>query len=195
MQSDTLRGFILRTLLWLPVCFAAWYMIAHYHAGIAGAIARVFINGLQSGLVTALEHTGPDFVFVTSIAVTGANGATGVLVPEVNPLVYTYGLALFAALMLGSRAKPWKLLIGVIALLPFQAWGIAFDFLVQVGVKMGAQISAQAGIIGWQREAIALCYQLGMLIFPSLMPVVLWTLFNRSFMERVFRLRAPIRHN
>lgn len=190
MQPDTLGSFILRTVLWLPVCFAAWYWSAPYHATLVGSTARVFIGAFHSGLVTAVEQPELNLVFVTGIEVHPGPDETAILLPEVNPLLYTYGLAFFAALMLASRAKGWKLLVGAFALLPFQAWGIAFDFLVQVGVKLGPEISAQTGLIGWQREVIALGYQIGTLILPTLIPVVLWVAFNRPFMERVLRSRA-----
>ena len=44
------------------------------------------------------------------------------------------------AMALAARAKGWELLAGAVALPPFQAWGIAFDFLMQVGIKLGPEI-------------------------------------------------------
>lgn len=194
MRPETLGGFVLRTFLWMPVCFAAWYAGARYHAIVAGTLARAIIEPFGSNLVASLEQSGFDLEFVTRIAVRAATGESAVLVPEVNPLLYTYGLAFFAALMLAARAKWWKIVVGALVLLPFQAWGIAFDFLVQVGVKVAPEISAQAGLVGWRREFIALGYQLGSLIFPTLMPVLLWAGFNRSFIGRALRSkREPVR--
>jgi hypothetical protein len=197
MKADTvsLGKFVLRTFLWLPPCFAAWYFSAKYHAAIAGELARLLVDLLKPGIVSALERSGIDLVFVTTIEVHPAPGKTALLLLEVNPLLYTYGLAFFLALMLAARARWWKILAGVAALLPFQSWGIAFDFLAQVGVKLGAEISAQVGLMGWRAEAIALGYQIGALIFPSLIPVVLWVVFSRPFIEGVrsqFRARMPI---
>lgn len=186
MRPEGLAAFVLRTFLWLPVCFAAWYALAAYHAAVVGRIARAFIDAFQAGLVTALEQSGLDLVFVTRIQVHPGPAETALLLPEVNPLLYTFGVALFAALMLASRAKPWKLLAGLAALIPFQAWGIALDFLVQVGVKLGPEVAAQAGVSGWQREAIALGYQIGVLIFPTLIPVALWAAFNQPFIQRIW---------
>ena len=119
-----------------------------------------------------------------------AGGQTALLVPEVNPLLYTYGLAIFLALMLAERAKWWKFLTGAAVLLPFQSWGIAFDFLAQVGIQLGPEVSAQAGLSGWRIEAIALGYQLGVLIFPSLVPIVLWAASSELFKESVMRSQA-----
>lgn len=189
-SAPALGTFVLRTFLWLPPCFAAWYFSAQYHAAIAGWLARVSVNWFKPGLVSALEQSGIDLVFVTTIQVHPVPGQTGLLLPEVNPLLYTYGLALLLALMLASRARYWLLLVGAVILLPFQSWGIAFDFLAQVGIRLGPDVSAQAGLLGWRKEAIALGYQLGSLIFPSLVPVLVWAGFNRQFIASVLRSRA-----
>ena len=188
--APSLGKFVLRTFLWLPPCFAAWYFSAPYHAAVAGRLARLLVNQITSGIVSALEQPALDLVFVTTLKVHPAPGQTALLVPEVNPLLYTYGLAFFLALMLAERAKWWKILAGAALLLPFQCWGIAFDVLAQVGVKLGPEVSAQAGLSGWRAEAIALGYQLGILIFPILIPVMLWAGFNRLFIESVLRSQA-----
>ena len=181
----SLKKFVLRTFLWLPPCFAVWYFSAQYHVIVVGGLARLFVNQFTSVIVSALEQSGFMLVFVTNIKVYPAPGQTAVLVPEVNPLLYTYGLAFFLALALAERVKWWKILAGTVALLPFQSFGIAFDFLAQVGIQLGPDISAQAGLFGWRAEAIALCYQIGVLIFPSLVPVVLWAASSRLFTESV----------
>ena len=182
--------FALRIGLWLPPCFAAWYFGAKYLVPIVGAAAAAVVGLFRSGLVAALERQDLALVFVTSIVVHPRPGQTGVLLVEVNPLLYTAGLPLFLALMLASHARWWKVLAGAALLLPFQAWGIAFDFLVQVGVKAGWEVSARAGLIGWRAEVIALSYQLGSLIFPAFAPVALWMAFNRPLVADLVRPRA-----
>ena len=119
-----------------------------------------------------------------------ATGQPGVLAVEVNPLIYSYGLALFLALMLAARARWWKVLAGVAILFPFQGWGIGFDFLAQVGAKLGPEVAAQAGLLG-AREAIALAYQAGNLLFASLVPVALFVAFSRPYIEGLVPARTP----
>ena len=61
------------------------------------------------------------------------------------------------------RKFRWQLLIivltglavGLLLLLPFQVWGVVFDFLLQVGIRPGPEITNQAGLSAWQREAVA----------------------------------------
>lgn len=175
-----LGPFVLRVFLWLPPCFAAWHLGAHWQTEIAAAFARLFIAFFNALLVSATEN-GTELVFVTTLEVQQA-GRVGVLSVDVNPLIYTYGLALFLALMLASRASVLRLIAGAAILLPFQGWGIAFDFLAQVGVKLGPEIAMQARLLG-AREMIALAYQLGNLIFPSLVPVVVWVALERPFVD------------
>lgn len=185
--APSLGRFVLRTFLWLPPSFAAWYFIAPAHAAITGMLARVWVDLFKSGLVSAIERQGSEVAFVTTLQVHPAPGQTALLVPDVNSLLYTYGLAFFLALMVAARGKWWKILAGAAALLPFQGWGIAFDFLAQVAARLGSDIAVQAGLTGWRGEAIALGYQVGSLIFPTLVPIVLWALFCRAFIESALR--------
>jgi hypothetical protein len=98
--------------------------------------------------------------------------------------------------MLGARAKAWKIVACAALLLPFQAWGAAFDFLAQVGVKSGTEVATLAGLVGWRAEIIALAYQLGTLMFPVLAPVALWVGFNQPLLARLTapRKAPPERH-
>jgi hypothetical protein len=189
-QPPTLGPFVLRVFLWLPPSFAAWYLGAHWHTEIAAAFARFFI-ALFNGLLVSATENGAELVFVTSIKVEQA-GQAGVLSIDVNPLIYTYGLPLLLALMLATRARFWRVVAGMAILLPFQGWGIAFDFLAQVGVKLGPEIAMQAGLLG-VREAIVLAYQAGNLIFPSLAPVAVWAVLERPFIESLRAYAPPLR--
>jgi len=186
----SLARFVFRTALWLAPCFAAWYLAAAFHGLAAGEAARALVELLKPGLVSALERQGTELVFVTTLLVHPAAGEAGVLVTEVNPLLYTYGLPLFAALMLAARSRAWKIAAGAAILLPFQGWGIAFDFLAQIGIRSGPAVSVQAGLAEWPAEAIALAYQAGSLLFPALVPVVLWAAFNRPLISRLAGSRA-----
>ncbi|MEO8104550.1 MAG: exosortase H-associated membrane protein [Betaproteobacteria bacterium] len=191
-EGPTLRQFVVRTFLWLPPCFAAWYFSAPLLAAVAGMLSRPVINLLTTGIVSALEQSGASLTFVTTLKVHPAPGQTALLLPEVNALLYTYGLALFIALMLAERAAWWKMVVGSVALLPFQSLGIAFDVLAQVGIRLGPEVAAQAGVGGFRLEVIALGYQLGILIFPTLLPIVFWAVASRLFNGIIMNSRARI---
>lgn len=187
MNAPSVGAFVWRTVLWLPACFALWYFTAPYHASIAGGFAHAWLALLTPGIVDTVERTGSSLTFVTTLRVHPAPGQEAVLVPEVGALIYTYGLALLVALMLAARAPVAKILAGAALLLPFQGWGIAFDFLAQVGIGLGPDVAASAGLANWRRELIALGYQLGSVILPSLAPVLVWGFLCRSFIEGLVR--------
>jgi hypothetical protein len=193
--ASPIARFALRAGLWLPPCFAAWYFAAKYIAPIVGACAMAAVSLFKPALVASLEHADAALVFVTTLRVHPQPGQAGILLVEVNPLLYTAGLPLLVALMLASRAPWWKILAGAALLLPFQAWGVAFDFLAQVGVKAGWEVSSQAGLMGWRAEVIALAYQLGSLIFPALAPVALWMALNRRFFTDLVQPNAHPRES
>lgn len=186
--APSLKKFILHTFLWLLPCSAVWYFIAQYHSVVVGKLARILVNEFTAGIVSALERSGVNMVFVTTIKVHPELGQTALLTPEVNPLIYTYGLALFFALMLAERAKWWKILAGAAVLLLFQSWSIAFEVLAQI-MQFGAEVSDQAGVRGWRLMTVEIGYQLGTFIFPSLIPVVLWAASSRLVRESIADLQ------
>lgn len=184
--APSLRKFVLHAFLWLPPVSALWYFSAPYHTAVVGGLARLLVNQFTSGIVSALERSGLDMVFVTTIRVHHESGQAALLTPQLNPLIYTYGLALFLALMLAERARWWKILLGAAVLLPFQSWSIAFEVLAQC-MQLGADVAAQAGVSGWRLMAVDIGYQLGTFIFPSLLPVMLWAANSPMFIESVLR--------
>ncbi len=196
MGRNPLYAFFLKAALWLPLCLALWYWKAEWFNGPAAIVSGWIMRGLFPGWVQAVEWSQRTISLVTTLRVPmvpGVNeGKVAVMVAEANPLLYTYGLPLFAALLLASgEAKRWrKLVLGALVLIPFQAWGICFDLLKQVAITAGPAVAAQTGFSPWQRESIALGYQLGTLILPTVAPVVLWLALNRQFIPALVLERA-----
>ena len=132
------------------------------------AIVRV---GLPD-LVRTIEQSGAIATFVTTLR-PGGTALNGVVTVDVNLLLYSFGLPLFAALTLAARERAWKrhLGVGYVALQPFIAWGVLADFLKNVAITAGPAVASQTGFAGWQREAIAFAFQFGSLILPAVAPV------------------------
>lgn len=135
-------------------------------------------------------HTEPGHIEVeTRIAIkmAGNNPNQGVaeLVVESDPSRYAYGLPLFLALLLASRGAKLlkKVLIGYLILLVPQTFSTVLEILRQIvmaGGRAGALASDQ-----WQLEAVAMGYQVGSLLVPTLAPVVLWLWLERSYFQTV----------
>jgi hypothetical protein len=158
----------------LPLALTVWYWAHETLILPVVPIARWLIERI---LPVSIEH----------VRVVGATVefAAGTHVIAVNPLIYGYGLPLFVAMMLASRPAglAWKLPLGTLLLLVPQAWGVAFDVLLNFTTRIAPLMSPS--IPAWKREAIAFGYQLGALILPAVVPVVLWLLGNRSFVYGV----------
>lgn len=197
MAHNPLYPFLLKGALWLPVCLGLWYWQAEWFNAPAALLSSWIMQTFFSGWVESATWAQRIFGIVTTLEIgtpPGIPEGEYTLVLESNPLAYGYGLPLFAALLLaGSEVQRWhRLTLGALLLVPFQVCGICFDLLKQAAVTSGAEVTAQTGFSPWQIEAIALGYQSGALILPSLTPVVLWLWLDRGFiamLERALYLR------
>ena len=166
---------IVRALVWLVPCFAAWYAGAVVVAWLPAKIAAPVLAQVAGGGATAhvtRRLAVYDVTLEGKYRPGGAERAEASV--EVPAATYTFGIALFAALALASRGwrTPGRLALGLALLLPLPAFGITFDALRQLG---GAP--QLAALLGWgqgAREAIALGYQVGSLLLPTLAPVIAW---------------------
>lgn len=111
------------------------------------------------------------------------------MVADINPLIYGYSVPLLAGLIfvtpLTRRRKLLQCAIGFVVLLPQQIYGVCAD-LVQKLVFLGTPETAAVILDqGLSKTAIALAYQFGYLMLPPILPIVLWVLMNRTFVERL----------
>lgn len=180
--------FVLRTLGWLPLAFAAWYFAAPLLLAPAVLIARAIVRVGLPDIVRTIEQSGAIATFVTTLR-PGGTALNGVVTVDVNLLLYSFGLPLFAALTLAARERAWKrhLGVGYVALQPFIAWGVLADFLKNVAITAGPAVASQTGFAGWQREAIAFAFQFGSLILPAVAPMVLWLALHGQFLAALRR--------
>ncbi|HLW11624.1 MAG TPA: exosortase H-associated membrane protein [Casimicrobiaceae bacterium] len=180
--------FVLRTLGWLPLAFVVWYFAAPLLLAPAVLIARAIVRVGLPDIVRTIEQSGAIATFVTTLR-PGGTALNGVVTVDVNLLLYSFGLPLFAALTLAARERAWKrhLGVGYVALQPFIAWGVLADFLKNVAITAGPAVASQTGFAGWQREAIAFAFQFGSLILPAVAPIVLWLALHGQFLAALRR--------
>jgi hypothetical protein len=179
----SLRQFVLRALAWLPLAFVVWYLAAPLLLAPSVLIVRAIASAALSDIVRSTEQSSALATFVTTLR-PGGTSLHGVVTVDVNLLLYSFGLPLFAALTLAAREPRWKrhLFVGYVALQPFIAWGVLADFLKNVAITAGPAVASQTGFAAWQREAIAFAYQFGSLILPAVAPAVLWVALHGRFL-------------
>lgn len=182
---------VLLTVLWAPV--ADWTMRP------AATLATVALQTAFPWWAGAAEYQGDSLSLATRIEIQvpdAPRNARAELVAEAQPARYGYGLPMLLALLLASGGKRLarKLAIGMVVLIPFQAFSIFFVLLKQVALGSGLGATAQVGLSALQLNGIGLCYQLGVLLLPTLVPIVLWLLLERAFLAAVMiegELRRP----
>jgi len=183
-----LTRFVLAVLAWLPATFAVWYLAAPIVLWPAMLIAELVARAGFADLVRAVDQNAAVLVFSTTLK-PGHTIEGGFVTVEVNALLYSFGLPMFAALTLAARETRWvrALVIGYVALLPAIAWGVVADFLKNIGITAAPQVASQTGFSALQRELIVFAFQFGSLILPAVAPAIAWVLTHRAFLERVRR--------
>lgn len=177
--------------LWMLFGFMLWYYLSAFH----GIPVRLLASEILSRILGS-EFLGivpnPDhhylFQVETKIPFQFPDGSLEALGFIVNPLVYGFGLPLLFGLVMASGVsflrKVATLLIGYLCVMLIQVWGVVWQSLKMLAFNFGPdahQVVIDAGV---SDELIALCYQLGVLIFPPLVPVVLWVLANWELIEQ-----------
>ena len=190
-MANPVRGqlgrFIIKVLSWLPATFALWYLAAAVLLWPVRLVAELVTRMAFADLVHAIERNGATLTFVTTLKPGSAIAASGQVAVDVDMLVYSFGLPLFAGLVLAAREPGWlrRIVAGYAVLVPFITWGVLADFLKNVAITSGPFVASQTGFVAWQRETIAFAFQFGSLILPSVAPAVVWVLTHRAFLERL----------
>jgi hypothetical protein len=171
------RSFLLSTLIWLPICFAAWYFFSILFTPALAVLVGAALGGLFPSVIDRVVADGNALAVLTFIGLS-SDSPGGELVFEVNPLKYGYCVPLYTALVLATktddlmRALHW--LTGMAILLVVQVFGIGTEILKIVAFQLGDAGPSALDFAPWGYDALVLAYQLGYLIFPPVVPIMLW---------------------
>ncbi len=178
-EMMSVKGFLLKILIWLPITFVVWYFITPIILYLVSVLAKAVLTILVSQTVVDVDVYERVLHIVTPFAAEKSNDVNnGQLVFAINAMKYGYGIALFIAMLLATPDKLGNklqnLYIGVLILLLVQVWGVTFDTLQTLTFKLGMGVAETLGTTPFIRELIALGYQLGYLILPAIAPILLW---------------------
>lgn len=193
-EQISLKSFMFYALLWLPLAFFIWFYLASFFVAPVALFLDWLLPALMPQLFDAVSQQGYTLDMETLIAlppamVGGREGALATI--SVNPMIYGYGLPLFAGLIMAApgrtRIQLLQILLGWVVICLVQCWGVSWRALKVLAFDMGEQISASVPL---PNEVIALGYQLGYLILPALVPVVLWIALNPGFLRLLVERRT-----
>jgi len=190
-QELRLSELLILAVLWMVFGFMLWYYLSAFHGVPVRMLAsRILAAVLGSDFLNIIPNPDHHYLFQvqTNIPFQFPDGSREALGFIINPLIFGFGLPLLFGLVMASGA-PWlkKLLVmlgGYVAVTLIQVWGVVWQSLKMLSFNFGAdahQVVVNAGI---SDELIALCYQLGVLILPPLVPIIIWVLSNWSLIEQ-----------
>ncbi|MGB5098439.1 MAG: exosortase H-associated membrane protein [Porticoccaceae bacterium] len=190
--SGPLASLLGRVLLWLPVTFAVWYLTATWHLAPVAWLAHHLLQFWLPEAVADLRLYEGKLLLISRFGEVGgqlvANPPPGENLGFLtNPLSYSYSLPLFAALALATplpgRARRLAIGLGVLLLIELSSM-LATQVKTLVFATGGAFIAQQQW--GAQaRDAVALAYQLGSLLLPMVMPLVVWMAGHGAYLAQL----------
>lgn len=170
-----------RALLLLPLFMAIWYFAGTPLTWVPAVGATPILRAISGGSV-AMHQKGRDVMYTVKLEMPYRPGVTPRVAVdvEVGAAKFTYGVALFLALCLAAKESHSGvgIVIGSGVLIALPAIGIAFDALKQLATTPGL-----LPFLMWGRgtgEGVALGYQVGTLLLPTLAPVVIWLVLARK---------------
>lgn len=190
-QELRLSELLILAFLWMIFGFMLWYYLSAFHGIPVRLLASEILSRILGpefmGIVVNPDHHYL-FQVQTTVPFQFPDGSREALGFIINPLIFGFGLPLLFGLVMASGVSLLKkllvLLIGYFCIMLVQVWGVVWQTLKMLAFNFGPdahQLVVEAGV---SEELIALCYQLGVLIFPPLTPIILWVLTNWRLVEQ-----------
>ena len=196
MKTPTVSAFFLRVILWLLPALFAWYQLSAAFAQPVGWVAAEAMQWLFPWASDGYQMNGAGIDLLTNLQVPDpagyAAGRVAMASPEADYRLFGFGLPLLLALLLAAKPAHLvrKILMGGLILFPIQVLGLMFAWLKAIAIDLNAELVMQTAFSGFDRNAIALGYQLSTLILPTLAPIVIWLVLDRVAFLRIWRVNV-----
>ena len=193
MTPRPLTRFMLGVLIYFPITFLLWYLTAAWHLAPITMLSQAILHLVTPDALMWLKLDGHNLIVAANFS-QAANGS--IVTPalngdalgfQINPLVYSYGLPLLVSLLLATptQHKLSKIAMGLALILPTELFSMVFSVLKTLTFNVGSTFIAQQSLSQTGVDAIALGYQVGMLLLPMIAPLVIWVGLNREFMTQL----------
>lgn len=189
-QGNPVREMFVLAALYLPLGFFLWFSFGSALMWLPARLAEWLLTGLHGQLFDQVVQFGAQLEVQTLVRMQRmVDGRVALLNNEVNPMLYSWSMALLFGLIMATpmsgRRRLAQLGIGYLVLSLVTVWGVYWQIWTDLAFRLGAEAAAAVASSGPPPTVIALCYQLGYLMFPAVVPVVAWILMNRPFLETI----------
>ncbi|HIQ14906.1 MAG TPA: hypothetical protein EYH38_04945 [Leucothrix sp.] len=178
-NSDVLL-FLGKVLLWMPVTFALWYFVVPGIAYITAYIAEFILQLLANHAIKSVEANGREIYVVSHFSSSSF---------PVKLMNYAYSFPFLLAMVLASPdsilGKVKKYALSLIPLFLIAIWGVSFGAIAVLAFYSNQEIAQQLHTTPTIRLIISLGWQLGKLIIPPLVAVILWLYLYRDYAHQL----------
>ena len=167
----------------MAVMLFAWFGAGSAVAAVLALTANQFLDLLLPISIQGVSARGSDVMVTTSYLIGGAEKR--LLGMMYHPLEQGFGFPLYIALTLTTPSRPLKLLLKLLAgsllTLAVLLWGLVFAVLDNLFVQTGLALTEWPSLGAVAEAAIGLGNALGVLILPTVAPLLLWLALNWDF--------------
>ncbi len=191
-----IRTLCLAAGLYLPLSLFIWFAFAAVVVTPVLWLSKAVLLSWMPEIFVDIERNQYVFNVLTSLVTDptllakATAGQRVVLDFPINPMIYGYGLPVIAGLVLATpnsiAARVRQIAVGAVVIWLVQVNGVVWDTLKYVYFKLDGGTLAITNHIG--PELLVGLYQFSYLILPPLVPVVLWALMNRKFIDNLIQL-------
>lgn len=194
IKKRSIYRFFGEVLIWLVICFIAWFLSARILNIPLIWLSEWFLGLITNGVIddvtmraggSAYKIVNQQFIIHTTVPPPGEHP----VIAATMPLIYGYGLALFAAMTLATpkdEGKKWRDIgIAYVVFLFVQLFGITNKAFMDLVFYAPQSISSHFPLVEQHINILGTSYQISTLVLPPLTPLILWILFNANYMERL----------
>ncbi len=187
--GNPIKEMFLLAALYLPLGFFLWFFFASALMFPTARLSEWLLTGFFSDIFERVVQLGFHLEIQSLIVLPEqVEGQTAALNLYINPMIYAWGMALLFGLIMATpltaRQRLVQLLISFFVVTLVTVWGVFWETWVDLAFRSGPEAAQVARDAIFPVDMIALCYQLGYLMFPAVVPVAGWILMNRPFIEQ-----------
>jgi len=197
--KNIIKHLLLSTALFLPFCFFIWFYASSLLVIPVKYLLQLVLSLWQPDLFNAVSQNqyllNIETLIFPNTTFAGQGEKLAVLDVVVNPMLYGYGVAVIAGLVVSIPAlkaskRILQIVMGYVLIIFVQTFGSFWETIKHLIFEAGPD--AQQAILdtGLAPDFIALMYQLSYLIIPAVVPISYWIIMNSDFIGEITGLKT-----
>jgi len=188
--GNPVREMFILALFYLPLGFFLWFYLASVLMWFPSRLSDWALTGFFPEVFERVVQFGFHLEIQTHVQLARqVEGQVALLNTDINPMIYAWGMALLFGLIMATPMRPRRrmlqMLIGYLVVSLVTAWGIIWETWTDLAFRLGPEAARAVAESPLSPTMIALFYQLGYLMLPAVVPLAVWILMNRPFLEQV----------